>query len=148
MTRTELKKLVKELLTEVLSEDFIKKTINESIADKINISVQIPGMSATTTSQSEAQIMRQPKKQQITEEMRNKMRRAVLGEDENVVLAPTNPKITAAVEKIQDPIFKEMAKETIQREAAKTEQQLSFSDAEKSFIDFNKISALTEAIEK
>ena len=78
MTKTELKKLVKECLTEILSEDFIKRTINESIADKIKIDVQIPGMrsSNTTVSEKQSAAAASPqKKQQISEDMRERMRK-------------------------------------------------------------------------
>lgn len=152
MTKTELKKLVKECLTEILSEDFIKRTINESIADKIKIDVQIPGMRSSNTTVSEKQsaaVAPTQKKQQISEDMRERMRKLVRGDDDvPLVTGAANLKIVDAVNKIQDPIFKEMAKDTLNRETTKIEQQMSFSDVEKNFVDFSKISAISEALEK
>ncbi len=147
MTKPELKEFIKKCLLEILSEDFIKKTINESIADKIKIDVQIPGMSSSSVTQTSFQ-KPQPAKKPITEDMRQKMRKIVSGDDEEVPLGTQNPKIAEAINKIQDPILKEMAKDTVNRESTKTEQQMSFSDVEKNFIDFGKISAISEALEK
>jgi len=148
MTKPELKEFIKKCLLEILSEDFIKKTINESIADKIKIDVQIPGMSSSSVIPTSFQKPQQVTKKPITEDMRQKMRKIVSGDDEEVPLGTQNPKIAEAINKIQDPILKEMAKDTVNRESTKTEQQMSFSDVEKNFIDFGKISAISEALEK
>jgi hypothetical protein len=153
LKKSELKVLIKECLLEILSEDFIKKTINEHISDKIRVDVNIPGfggktVAATAINESTSPI-KQQKKQAVSPELREKMRRAVLGEEDSTISqVAISPKIEEAINKFENPLLREMAKDSVVHEATTKTEQSGFSELEKKFVDLNKITAINEAVEE
>jgi hypothetical protein len=146
MQRSELKKLIKECMIEILSEDFLKKIINEQITDKIQIDVRMPGISSSRESIHES--AEQPKKKELSEEQREKIRKAVIGEDiSDLSSLGLNPKVVNAVEKIDNPLFKQLAEDTLKTEASKATEQTSFSPEEAKFLDIKKIQMIENSLE-
>lgn len=146
MNRTELKALIKQCLLEIIGEDFIKKIIKESITERINVEVNVPSLKINNNENTDKKADHAPKRA-LTEEQREMARKLISGEDSDILL-PT-PKVMNTIEqKFNNPLLKELAKDTVNRSDKFVESQTSFSEAESSLIDINKISAINEAVEE
>lgn len=156
MTKKELKDLVKQCLLEIVTEDFLKKTITECVSEKINIEVSVPSLGGAkkrpireqvNSDDSEEDVPR--KKPGLTSEQREKARRIISGEDDKDAPLVSTPRTLRAIEeKFTDPLLQSLARDTIAIEDKKAEEKTQFTSQESSVIDFNRIAALDEAVEK
>ena len=157
MQRSDLKKLIKECLIEILSEDFLKRIINEQVADKIQIDVRVPGMTSSSTHENLRESASPMKRRVLSDQERENMRRAVRGDDEessstvggtgDISSLGLNPKVVNTVEEIKNPLFKQLAEDTLKTEARKANQTSTFAPSETNFIDLEKIKAINEAVD-
>ena len=149
MQRSDLKKLIKECLVEILSEDFIKKTIKEQISEKIVIEMNT---SKATSDVPKRKKIQESKKTNsgLTHEQRERARKIIAGDDDESVddQIALNPRTLDAINKIENPMFKELAEDTVERTSSAVEQKTRFTEEESKLIDFDKIAAISEALPK